>query len=81
MLQTILQRTEFDGLEWVVQTNYGREQGNWESMAAFNHKQVATTYADECKATNPSYGYRVIELSPIQPTHAVIYTARESDDA
>jgi hypothetical protein len=67
-------REEFEGLEWVVQTNnnvnYPRR---WESMAAFNHRRVAINYAEDCKRTNPSLLYRVLELSAIQPTHAIIF--------
>jgi hypothetical protein len=67
-------REEFEGLEWVVQTNANVDYSRrWESMAAFNHRQVAINYAKDCKRTNPRLLYRVLELSTIQPTHAIIF--------
>jgi hypothetical protein len=67
-------REEFEGLEWVVQTNANADYSRrWESMAAFNHRQVAINYAEECKQTNPSLLYRVLELSTTQPTHTIIF--------
>jgi hypothetical protein len=72
-------REEFEGLEWVVQTNNNVDYARrWESMAAFNHRQVAINYAGDCKKTNPRLLYRVLELSTIQPTHAIIF---ETDPA
>jgi hypothetical protein len=67
-------RAEYQDLDWVVQVNYGETFArNWESMAAFNVRGVAIDYAKDCKKTNKRTAYRVIELSKLQPTHAVIF--------
>lgn len=67
-------RAEYQGLDWVVQVNYGDTFArSWESMAAFNVRRVAIDYAKSCKKTNKTLRYRVLELSSLQPTHAIIF--------
>jgi hypothetical protein len=67
-------RVEFQGLEWVVQANANTDYcRGWESIAAFNSRQIATHYAARCKTANPKSLYRVLELSVLQPTNAIIF--------
>jgi hypothetical protein len=71
MTQHAIIRAEYRDLDWVVQVNYGI--GGWESMAAFNVRGIAIKYAEDGKKTNKRLSYRVIELSKLQPTHAIIF--------
>lgn len=47
-------------LRWAVEVRAGAF-GGFETMAAFNVKDVAWGYAADCQATNPHSEYRVIE--------------------
>jgi hypothetical protein len=64
-------RAEYRDLGWVVQVKFG--VGPWESTAAFNVRGVAIKYAEDAKKTNKALDYRVLELSQLQPTHAIIF--------
>ena len=43
-----------------------------------NVRCVAVQYAEDCKNTNPSLAYRVLELSKLQPTHSIIFETAQT---
>lgn len=73
-IQTKVLREEYRDLDWVVQVQYDAKVARrWESMAAFNVRAIAIKYAEDAKKTNRRLAYRVLELSKVQPTHAIIF--------
>jgi hypothetical protein len=66
-------REELSGLEHVVQFRNKGSRFAYESMAAFNVDIIARVYFDKCvKDNGDTFQYRLIELSTIQPTFAVV---------
>lgn len=66
----------FKGLTTVVQYKRKNDAGNWVTMAAFDIKGVAETYAKDCSSDNSPWDYRAVEII----SNDVAEDSKEDDD-